>query len=56
MRERHNERGLGHYLGNLNRIRMIQDEMRNNASESGWLVFDASRSDPMGEIADSLLD
>ena len=56
MRERHNERGLGHYLGNLNRIRTIQDEMLNNASESDWLVFDASRADPMGEIADSLLD
>ena len=55
-RERHNERGLGHYLGNLNRIRAIQDEMISNASESGWLVLDASRADPIGEIADSLQD
>ena len=55
-RERHNERGLGHYLGNLNRIRAIQDEMISNASESGWLVLDASRADPIDEIADSLLD
>ena len=56
MRERHNERGLGHYLGNLGRIREIQEEMLSNAYESGWLVLDASKYDPIEEIADSLID
>ena len=56
MRERHNERGMGHYLDNLGRIRVIQDEMLGNAQESGWLVLDASEDDPLIEIADSLRD
>ena len=53
MREKHNDRGLGHYLGNLDRIRAIQEEMLEKADESGWLVLDASIGDPVGQIDDS---
>ena len=50
MRERHNDRGLDHYLDNLDRIRVIQEEMLSKANESGWLVLDASIDDPIGQI------
>ncbi len=53
MRERHNDRGLDHYLDNLDRIRAIQEEMLSKANESGWLVLDASIDDPIGQIGDS---
>ncbi len=53
MRERHNDRGLDHYLDNLDRIRAIQEEMMSKADESGWLVLDASIGDPIGQIGDS---
>ena len=52
-REKHNDRGLGHYLENINRIRMIQEEMLAKANETGWLILDASISDPIGQIGDS---
>jgi 2-phosphoglycerate kinase len=53
MRERHNDRGLDHYLDNLDRIRAIQEEMLGKADESGWLILDASIDDPIGQIGDS---
>ena len=53
MREKHNGRGLGHYLDNLDRIRAIQEEMLEKADESGWLILDASIGDPVGQIGDS---
>ncbi len=53
MRERHNDRGLDHYLDNLDCIRAIQEEMMSKADESGWLVLDASIGDPIGQIGDS---
>ena len=50
-RERHNNRGLAHYLGNLDRIREIQSEMVSNGHEAGWLVIDASaQDDPVGMV------
>ena len=50
-RERHNNRGLAHYLGNLDRIREIQSEMVSNGREAGWLVMDASaQDDPVGMV------
>ena len=50
-RERHNNRGLAHYLDNLNRIREIQSEMVSNGREVGWLVMDAStQDDPVGMV------
>ena len=53
MREKHNDRGLDHYLNNLDRIRTIQEEMLGKADESGWLVLDASIGDPVRQIGDS---
>ena len=53
MREKHNDRGLDHYLDNFDRIRAIQDEMMGKADEAGWLVFDASIDDPVGQIGES---
>ena len=53
MREKHNGRGLSHYLDNLDRIRAIQEEMLEKASDSGWLILDASIGDPVGQIGDS---
>tara|TARA_B110000116_G_scaffold147146_1_gene127330 strand:- start:45 stop:626 length:582 start_codon:yes stop_codon:yes gene_type:complete len=53
MREKHNDRGLDHYLDNLGRIRAIQEEMLRKADESRWLVFDASIDDPVGQIGES---
>ena len=52
-REKHNDRGLDHYLDNLGRIRAIQEEMLRKADESRWLVFDASIDDPVGQIGES---
>jgi 2-phosphoglycerate kinase len=50
-RERHNNRGLAHYLDNLDRIREIQREMVSNGREAGWLVMDASaQDDPVGMV------
>ena len=50
-RERHNNRGLAHYLDNLDRIREIQSEMVSNGHEVGWLVIDASaQDDPVGMV------
>ena len=53
MREKHNDRGLDHYLDNLGRIRAIQEEMLRKADESRWLVFDASIDDPVEQIGES---
>ena len=50
-RERHNNRGLAHYLDNLDRIREIQREMVSNGREAGWLVMDAgAQDDPVGMV------
>ncbi len=50
-RERHNNRGLAHYLDNLDRIREIQSEMVSKGREAGWLVMDAStQDDPVGMV------
>ena len=50
-RERHNNRGLAHYLDNLDRIRGIQNEMVSNGRDAGWLVMDASaQDDPVGMV------
>ena len=53
MREKHNGRGLDHYLDNLDRIRAIQEELLRKADESRWPVFDASIDDPVGQIGES---
>ncbi len=55
-REHHNGRAASHYLGNLDRIRAIQDEMVSNAKASGWIVFDVTADeDPIGRIEGGLV-
>lgn len=41
-REKHNRKGVAHYLKNLDRIRKIQDHMVIIAEQSDWLSIDAS--------------
>ena len=55
-REHHNGRAASHYLGNLGRIRTIQDEMVRNAEASGWIVIDVpADEDPIGRIEGGLV-
>ena len=54
-REKHNGKKVDHYLGNLNRIREIQEELVLLGSEFGWLVIDPTReSDSIRLISSSL--
>ena len=55
-RERHNNRGLAHYLDNLDRIREIQREMVSNGREAGWLVMDASAQDDPGGMVEAAFE
>ena len=53
-REKHNTNGLAHYLGNLERIREIQNRMVIDGNNSGWLSIDPSTDeDAIGLIEDS---
>ena len=50
-REKHNGKRVEHYLGNLDRIRSIQDEMIDIGSECGWIMIDPTADgDPSGEL------
>ncbi len=54
-REKHNGKKVDHYLGNLDRIRKIQEELVLSGSEFGWLVIDPTKeSDLIGLISSSL--
>ena len=54
-REKHNGKKVDHYLGNLDRIRKIQEELVLSGSEFDWLVIDPTKeSDSIGLIASSL--
>ena len=54
-REKHNGKKVDHYLGNLDRIRKIQEELVLSGLEFGWLVIDPTKeSDSIGLIASSL--
>ena len=54
-REKHNGKKVDHYLGNLDRIRKIQEELVLSGSEFGWLVIDPTKeSDSIGLISSSL--
>ncbi len=54
-RERHNGKKVDHYLGNLDRIREIQEEMVVSGSRSGWLLIDPTKeSGAIGIISNSL--
>ena len=53
-REKHNRKGVAHYLGNLDRIRKIQNCMVSDSKQSNWLSIDASIDEnPIGLIEDS---
>ncbi|MCH2642995.1 MAG: hypothetical protein MKZ52_02875 [Candidatus Thalassarchaeum sp.] len=54
-REKHNGKKVDHYLGNLDRIREIQEELVLLGSEFGWLVIDPTKeSDSIRLISSSL--
>ncbi|MGB1461055.1 MAG: AAA family ATPase [Candidatus Thalassarchaeaceae archaeon] len=54
-RERHNGKKLDHYLGNMDRIRGIQEELVLTGSEIDWLVIDPTKEpDSIGLISSSL--
>ena len=54
-REKHNGKKVDHYLGNLDRIRKIQEELVLSGSEFGWLVIDPTKeTDSIGLISSSL--
>ena len=54
-REKHNGKQVDHYLGNLDRIRGIQENLVVSGSQSGWLLIDPTKeSDAVGIISNSL--
>ena len=54
-REKHNGKKVGHYLGNMGRIREIQEELVVSGSDFGWLVIDPTReSDSIRLISSNL--
>tara|TARA_Y100001934_G_scaffold31763_1_gene35518 strand:- start:11771 stop:12355 length:585 start_codon:yes stop_codon:yes gene_type:complete len=53
-REKHNSRGVAHYLGNFDRIREIQNRMIIDAENSDWLSIDTSiEENPISLIENS---
>ena len=54
-REKHNGKRVEHYLGNLDRIRSIQDEMVELGSESGWTLIDPTAEGDPAEAVEGLL-
>ena len=54
-REKHNGKQVDHYLGNLDRIREIQENLVVSGSQSEWLLVDSTKeSDASGIISNSL--
>ena len=54
-REKHNGKQVDHYLGNLDRIRVIQENLVVSGSHSGWLLIDPTKeSEAAGIISNSL--
>ena len=54
-REKHNGKQIDHYLGNLDRIREIQENLVVSGSHSGWLLIDPTKeSEAAGIISNSL--
>ena len=54
-REKHNGKKVDHYLGNIGRIRAIQEEMVVAGSESGWLLLDPTKErDSQRVVSNSL--
>ena len=53
-REKHNSRGVTHYLGNFDRIREIQNRMIIDAENADWLNIDTSlEENPISLIENS---
>ena len=54
-REKHNGKQVDHYLGNLDRIREIQEDLVVSGSESEWVLVDPTKeSSAAGIISNSL--
>ena len=54
-REKHNGKQVDHYLGNLDRIREIQEDLVVSGTQSEWLLIDPTKeSDAFGIISNSL--
>ena len=54
-REKHNGKQVDHYLGNLDRIREIQENLVVSGSQSEWLLVDPTKEgDASGIISNSL--
>jgi 2-phosphoglycerate kinase len=54
-REKHNGKQVDHYLGNLDRIRGIQEDLVVSGSQSEWLLIDPTKeSGAVGIISNSL--
>ncbi|HIG34354.1 MAG TPA: hypothetical protein EYQ11_05735 [Candidatus Poseidoniales archaeon] len=54
-REKHNGKQVDHYLGNLDRIREIQEDFVVSGSQSEWLLIDPTKeNDAVGIISNSL--
>ena len=54
-REKHNGKQVDHYLGNLDRIREIQEDLVVSGSQSEWVLVDPTKeSAAAGIISNSL--
>lgn len=49
-REKHNGKQVDHYLGNLGRIREIQEELVVSGSQSEWLLVDPTKESGAADI------
>ena len=54
-REKHNGKKVDHYLGNIGRIRAIQEEMIATGSQSGWLLIDPTKQRNLQRVVSNFL-
>ena len=54
-REKHNGKQVDHYLGNLGRIREIQEELVVSGSRSEWLLVDPTKESGAADIISNSL-
>ena len=54
-REKHNGKQVDHYLGNLGRIRKIQEELVVSGSQSEWLLVDPTKESGAADIITNCL-
>ncbi|MBR79880.1 MAG: hypothetical protein CMA88_03745 [Euryarchaeota archaeon] len=55
-REKHNGKQVDHYLGNIGRIRAIQEEMVATGSDAGWLLADPTKERDYQRVVSDLLN